>query len=115
MQNRRSDPAHLSARYPALLVEIAYGAITRFSHTKVLRNHMVDSLKQALEQLEAPICPNCNMEMRWSRSTLVEPSPVTITHLFVCLGCNRVAETTSKVRSATIVPPDKLSAPRRAA
>lgn len=80
-----------------------------------LRDQMVDKLKKSLEQLEAPICPNCNMEMTWSRSTLVEASPVTITHVFVCAGCNRLAEMTSKVRSATIVPPDKLSAPRRAA
>ena len=76
---------------------------------------MVDRLKQSLEQLEPPICPNCNMEMRWSRSTLIEASPVTIAHVFVCVGCNRIAETTSEVRSATIVPPDKLSAPTRAA
>lgn len=77
-----------------------------------LRDQMVDSLKQSLEQLEPPICPNCNMEMRWSRSTLVEARPVTITHLFVCVNCNRIAETTFKARSATIIPPDKLSAPR---
>jgi hypothetical protein len=76
---------------------------------------MVDKLRQSLEQLEPPICPNCHMEMRWSRSTLVEVSPVTITHLFICVSCNGIAETTSEVRSATIVPPDKLSAPRLAA
>jgi len=76
---------------------------------------MVDNLKQSLEQLEPPICPKCNIEMRWSRSTLVRTRPVTITHVFVCVGCDRIAETTSKVRSPTIVPPDKLSAPGRAA
>ena len=72
---------------------------------------MVDRLKQSLDQLETPICPNCHVEMRWSRSTLVADAPVTNAHLFQCPNCNRVAETKSQM---TITPtrPDKLSAPR---
>ena len=72
---------------------------------------MVDRLKQSLDQLETPICPNCHVEMRWSRSTLVADAPVTIAHLFQCPNCNRVAETKSQM-TVTPTPPEKLSAPR---
>ena len=75
---------------------------------------MVDRIRRALEELEPPICPTCRIEMRWTRSHLV--SPDTISHLFFCPNCHRTGETTSKLE-ATVVPPDKLSAPvhRRAA
>ena len=75
---------------------------------------MVDRLRRALEELEPPICPNCLIEMKWSRSALVAPD--TITHLFHCPNCYRTSETTSKVEVIE-VPPEKLSAPiiRRAA
>lgn len=72
---------------------------------------MVDRLKQSLDQVETPICPNCRIEMRWSRSTLVAEDPVTIAHLFQCPNCNRVAKTKSTI-AATPTPPAKLSAPR---
>jgi hypothetical protein len=73
---------------------------------------MVDKLKRALEQLEPPICPNCLVEMKWTRSTLV--SADTIAHLFHCPNCGRTGKTESKV-PPIMVPPDKLSAPRRRA
>ena len=76
---------------------------------------MVHKLKQSLEQLVAPVCPGCNVEMTWSRSALVEASPITITHIFQCANCNRMAKTTSELKSSTIVPPDKLFAPRHVA
>ena len=69
---------------------------------------MVDKLKRSLEQLEAPICPTCRIEMRWTRSTLVAHD--TIVHLFACPNCHRVEETKSSVLKI-MVPPDKLSAP----
>ena len=32
---------------------------------------MVDRLKQSLEQLEPPVCPNCHIDMSWYRSALM--------------------------------------------
>jgi hypothetical protein len=71
---------------------------------------VVDKLKQALEQLEQPICPACHIEMRWTRSALVASD--TIAHLFHCPNCYRTSETSSKVNT-TVIPPEKLSAPFR--
>ena len=71
---------------------------------------MVDRLRRALDELETPVCPACHMEMKWTRSALV--SSDTIDHLFHCPNCYRTGSTTSKVR-ATVIPPDKLSAPVR--
>jgi hypothetical protein len=56
---------------------------------------MVDRLKSSLEQLAIPFCPNCLIEMRWVRSTLVAPEAVAIEHHFACPCCDRVAETTT--------------------
>ncbi|WP_339036055.1 hypothetical protein WHZ78_33500 [Bradyrhizobium symbiodeficiens] len=55
---------------------------------------MVDRLRSAAEQLEAPTCPDCHIEMRWYRSELLadEPVPV-IAHLFVCPHCKRAGQT----------------------
>lgn len=73
---------------------------------------MVDKLKESLEQLEPPICPTCRIDMRWTRSALIEAEPTTIAHLFGCANCNRTAESKSSVRPV-IIPPGKLSAPFR--
>ncbi|WP_298242307.1 hypothetical protein [uncultured Bradyrhizobium sp.] len=73
---------------------------------------MVDRLRSAAEQLEAPTCPGCHVEMRWFRSELLadEPVPV-IAHLFVCPHCKRATKTDTIFRD-TSAPPEKLSAPR---
>lgn len=73
---------------------------------------MVDRLRSAAEHLEAPICPDCHIEMRWYRSELLadEPVPV-IAHLFVCPHCKRAAQADT-IFKATPGPPDRLSAPR---
>ena len=75
---------------------------------------MVDKIKRAFDDLDAPICPTCHIEMKWTQSTLVVAD--TIRHIFHCPSCHRTGETTSKIK-AVVVPPDKLSAPafRRAA
>jgi len=72
---------------------------------------MVDRLKQSLEQLEPPVCPNCHIDMSWYRSALISESPVTIAHLFACSNCGGTAETRSSMPRA-VIPPPKLSAPR---
>ncbi len=69
---------------------------------------MVDRLRRALEDLEAPICPNCHLDMKWSRSTLTAAD--LITHLFQCPNCHRTDTTKAKI-DVIVVPPEKLSAP----
>ncbi|MGL3105647.1 hypothetical protein [Bradyrhizobium sp. BR 1432] len=73
---------------------------------------MVDRLRSAAEQLEAPICPDCHIEMKWFRSELLadEPTPI-IAHLFVCPHCKRAIKTDT-IFKGTQTPPDKLAAPR---
>lgn len=73
---------------------------------------MVDRLRSAAEQLEAPICPDCHIEMKWFRSELLadEPTPI-IAHLFVCPHCKRAAKADT-IFKADRAPPDKLTAPR---
>lgn len=73
---------------------------------------IVEKLKQSLEQLEAPVCSACQIDMRWMRSALIATEPTTIAHLFVCVNCNHTAETKSSVRPV-IIPSGKLSAPSR--
>jgi predicted RNA-binding Zn-ribbon protein involved in translation (DUF1610 family) len=79
-----------------------------FQNGSSLGAAMVDRLKRSLEQLDTPICPKCSIEMKWSRSTLLNAT--TVAHVFVCPSCSRVEEAKSKV-NATDTPPEKLSAP----
>jgi len=73
---------------------------------------MVDRLRSAAEQLEAPICPDCHIEMKWFRSELLadEPTPI-IAHLFLCPHCKRAAQADTVFKS-TQAPPGKRAAPR---
>ena len=73
---------------------------------------MVDRLRSAAEQLEAPICPDCHIEMKWFRSELLadEPAPI-IAHLFVCPHSKRAAKADTMFTGGQ-APRDKLSAPR---
>jgi hypothetical protein len=52
----------------------------------------MDRLKHSLEELEAPTCPTCGIEMQWYRSELVRFTPVTNLHLFNCPTCCLLAE-----------------------
>ena len=61
----------------------------------------MDNLKRALEQLEPPYCPKCKIEMKWSRSTLVDVT--TVTHIFVCPACSDFAETKTTVKGKKVV------------
>lgn len=72
----------------------------------------MDRLKDALAQIESPICPNCHIDMRWFRSELVRDNPPTmIAHLFVCPNCKRAQRRDSEFTPVR-VPPDKLAGPR---
>jgi len=46
---------------------------------------MVDRFKPSLEQLVAPLCPDCHSEMGWTRSTLVGVEPTEIVHVLPAL------------------------------
>jgi hypothetical protein len=72
---------------------------------------MVDSLRRSIEGLQPPTCPNCHLDMRWYRSIMVAPAPVTITHYFACPNCSRVAESQSILARDADPPTGKLSAP----
>ena len=76
---------------------------------------MVDRLKSATEHLEAPGCPNCQIEMKWFCSKLVREEPVpVIEHQFICPSCRRVERSRTELAPVRVLP-DKLSAPRLAA
>ena len=77
---------------------------------------MVDRLRKSVSQLEAPICPNCRVEMGWYQSNLVtaEPAAAVIVHHFSCGSCQRVEQLKGEFKPVRVMP-DKLSAPRRAA
>lgn len=69
---------------------------------------MVDRIRRAIDQLEAPICPTCRIDMTWTRSTLIAVNA--ISHQFHCPNCHRTGESRSEIENADI-PPSKLSAP----
>jgi hypothetical protein len=70
---------------------------------------MVDKLMDSLEGLEPPTCPTCNVQMKWTRSELIEADPVVIAHVFHCSTCERIEKTQSFSKPA--IPTGKLSAP----
>ena len=74
---------------------------------------MVDNLRKATQELEAPICPKCLVEMKWYSSTRVSQSPLVVEHAFTCDGCGRLARTKTTIKDAPAVPPSKLSMPLR--
>ena len=76
---------------------------------------MVDRLRKSVGQLEAPICPNCRVEMTWYQSNLVSAEPAAfIVHHFSCGSCQRVERLKGEFKPVRVMP-DKLSAPRLAA
>lgn len=67
----------------------------------------MDRLKDSLGYLEAPICPDCHVGMRWFRSELVrDDAQPLIAHLFVCPNCKRTQRQDSNVMPVCI-PPEK--------
>jgi hypothetical protein len=49
------------------------------------------TLRHSIEQLSSPICAACNIEMEWSRSSLIAAEKVVL-HVFICPRCHRVGE-----------------------
>jgi hypothetical protein len=59
----------------------------------------MDVLRRSIEQLVTPICRDCNVEMAWTRSTLVTAEQV-VSHIFICPGCGSIEETKTPVSAA---------------
>jgi predicted RNA-binding Zn-ribbon protein involved in translation (DUF1610 family) len=57
----------------------------------------MDILRQSIEQLAAPICDACKVEMAWSRSTLVAAEQ-TILHVFACPICGELTQTKTPIK-----------------
>ncbi len=72
---------------------------------------MVDRLRQSVSQLEAPVCPNCRVEMSWYQSNLVSAEPAAIVHHFICGSCQRTERLEGEFKPGRATP-DRLSAPR---
>ncbi len=72
----------------------------------------MEGLKDSLGQLEAPVCPNCHVGMRWFRSELVQDdAQPLIAHLFICPNCKSAQRRHSEVTPVRM-PPEKLLSPR---
>jgi hypothetical protein len=56
-------------------------------------------LRRSIEQLAAPICDVCSVEMAWSRSALVADEQA-ILHVFICPHCNKIGETKTPTKAS---------------
>jgi hypothetical protein len=59
----------------------------------------MEILRRSIEQVAAPICSSCNVEMAWSRSSLVAAEKA-ILHVFICPGCDQLGETKTPVKAS---------------
>jgi hypothetical protein len=57
----------------------------------------METLRQSVEQLVAPICEACDLEMTWSRSALVAAEQA-IHHVFACPRCNGIGQVVTPVK-----------------
>lgn len=73
----------------------------------------MERLRNALEHLEAPDCPNCHLTMRWFRSELVrDDQQSTVAHLFICPNCKGARRVDTDFTPPVRIPPEKLATPR---
>ena len=60
---------------------------------------MIDRLKQSIEGIASPRCPDCHTGMLWYRSMLVSDIlPATVAYFFQCANCNRLHEEKTRCR-----------------
>lgn len=57
----------------------------------------MEIFRQSIEQLAAPICDTCKIEMAWSRSALRAVENVVL-HVFACSRCNKIAPVRTPVK-----------------
>jgi hypothetical protein len=86
--------------------------LRRFGSELKYKPVMPDDLRQSVEDLEAPACPDCHLKMKWYRSIRVSQSPLVIDHFFMCDSCGRVDKRRSGDNtSSSRLPPGQLSLP----
>jgi hypothetical protein len=59
----------------------------------------MEILRRSIDQVAAPICNSCNVEMAWSRSALVAAEKA-ILHVFICPRCDKISETKTPVKAS---------------
>ena len=80
------------------------------------RTLMVDRLKKSFDDLIAPECTKCRMEMKWYRSEMIAPGSDIVHHYFYCPSCGDFTKLKSKIEKNSDLPPHgKLSLPWRKA
>lgn len=52
---------------------------------------MVDRLRRSLEELEPPVCAQCELEMKWYRSEIQRAELDLVDHHFFCVSCGNVS------------------------
>jgi hypothetical protein len=75
---------------------------------------MVDFLKRAVEDLEAPLCQDCDIPMLWFRSLRMSLKVEAVVHVFQCPNCHRLREIRSKSHGRTNGNTRKASPPSHA-
>lgn len=85
---------NLNFECPRLLLAVSTG--TKMASIRGVGPPM-EVLRKSIEQLSAPICQSCAVEMTWYRSILRAPEQV-IAHAFACPRCGSAAETTTPVK-----------------
>jgi hypothetical protein len=58
----------------------------------------MEILRHSIEQLAAPICDACHVEMTWSRSTLMAADQV-VAHVFACRRCDGIDRVTTPMKA----------------
>jgi hypothetical protein len=73
---------------------------------------MADDLKRSVQDMEAPVCPDCHVTMKWYRSMRVTQLPVVIDHFFQCDNCGRIGQTRGGPAAPSQCPPPAKLAPQ---
>ena len=58
----------------------------------------MEIVRHSIEHLAAPICDACNVEMAWSRSTLMAADDAVV-HVFACPRCHRIGEIVTPMKA----------------
>jgi hypothetical protein len=56
-------------------------------------------LRYSIEHLAAPICDACNVDMAWSRSTLIAADKVVV-HIFACRRCGGIGRVATALEAS---------------
>src|SRR5262249_51232135 len=70
---------------------------------EILTDKQVSDLAQQIveQRIVPPLCPHCDINMKWYRSKQAKQSAKIIENLFSCPNCNRIVRVASWCRAAT--------------